>query len=199
MIPSLATLVLGASPFLGPAHAGVVAGGGDTGAGVWDARRVAVVIGVQDYSDPTLQGLRFPEKDARDLASVLESDAAGGFDQVFVISGAAATTADGIRRALAVATADLQRDDTFFVYLSGHGTLTLDPREGSRLWFLPSDAQLDAPEDTGIAIAELEHLVNSQAARRRVLVPRGRALRVAREDLNDRPRKTPTGPEEFAF
>ena len=36
-------------------------------------------------------------------------------------------------------------------------------------------------------------------ARRRVLVPRGRALRVAREDLNDRPRKTPTGPEEFAF
>jgi len=170
MIPSISSLLIGVAPLLGTAHAGVVAGGDDTGAGVWDARRVAVVIGVQDYDDPTLQGLRFPEKDARDLGEVLGSDDAGGFDQVFVISGAQATTADGIRRALAVATADLQRDDTFFVYLSGHGTLTLDPREGSRLWFLPSDARLDDPENTGIAIAELENLVNSQAARRRVLV-----------------------------
>jgi len=170
MMPSLPMIVLGVAPLFGTAHAGVVAGGDDTGDSVWEARRVAVVIGVQDYADPMLQGLRFPEKDARDLGSVLESGDAGGFDQVFVVSGAQATTADGIRRALAIASADLQRDDTFFVYLSGHGTLTLDPREGSRLWFLPSDARLDDPEHTGIAIAELENLVNSQAARRRVLV-----------------------------
>jgi len=152
------------------AMAGVVQGGSDSGANVWEARRVAVLIGVQDYTDPALQGLRFPEKDATDLGGALRADDIGGFDQVFVISGADATSAEGIRRALAIATADLQRDDTFFLYLSGHGTLTLDPREGSKLWFLPSDARLDAPETTGIAIAELENWVNSQPARRRVLV-----------------------------
>ncbi len=152
-----------------PAWAGV-APATESSDAVWESRRVAVVIGVQDYSDPTLQGLRFPAKDAADLGAVLRAPNIGGFDEVFVVSGAAATTADAIRHAISVATADLQRDDTFFLYLSGHGTLTLDAREGSRLWFLPSDSRLDAPESTGIAIAELEAIVNSQPARRRVLV-----------------------------
>lgn len=152
------------------AIAGVGTGTQVSADGVWESRRVAVLIGVEDYSDPTLDGLRFPEKDARDLGAALGNPNIGGFDQVFVISGADATTAEGIRRALAVATADLQRDDTFFLYLSGHGTLTLDPALGSRLWFLPSDGQLDDPEHTGIAIAELERLVHDQPARRRVLV-----------------------------
>ena len=153
------------------ATAGLVTTAGPSASSdVWAPRRVAVLIGVQEYSDPTLQGLRFPEKDARDLGAVLEAEDVGGFDHVFIISGAAATSAAGIRNALAVATADLQRDDTFLVYLSGHGTLTIDPREGSKLWFLPSDAQLADPETTGIAIAELENLVNAQPARRRVLV-----------------------------
>ncbi|MBO83911.1 MAG: hypothetical protein CL927_01015 [Deltaproteobacteria bacterium] len=173
MTPLLASAFAGLS-LLSSASAGVVSADrsrdGAGGADVWEPRRVAVLIGVQDYSDPTLNGLKFPEKDARDLGDVLQAEDVGGFDHVFVISGAASTTAEGIRRALAVATADLQRDDTFFLYLSGHGTLTIDPREGSKLWFLPSDARLANPEDTGIAIAELENLVNAQPARRRVLV-----------------------------
>ncbi|HCH62717.1 MAG TPA: hypothetical protein DFR83_07935, partial [Deltaproteobacteria bacterium] len=172
MTPLLASAFAGLS-LLSSASAGVVSADrsrdGAGGADVWEPRRVAVLIGVQDYSDPTLNGLKFPEKDARDLGDVLQAEDVGGFDHVFVISGAASTTAEGIRRALAVATADLQRDDTFFLYLSGHGTLTIDPREGSKLWFLPSDARLANPEDTGIAIAELENLVNAQPARRRVL------------------------------
>ena len=173
MTPFFASALAGVA-LLGPATAGVVSTSrSSTGPGattVWEPRRVAVLIGVQDYTDPMLHGLKFPEKDASDLGDVLQAEAVGGFDHVFVISGAAATTAAGIRRALAVATADLQRDDTFFLYLSGHGTLTIDPREGSKLWFLPSDARLANPEATGIAIAELENLVNAQPARRRVLV-----------------------------
>lgn len=168
MMPALSTLLF--ASVLPAAHAGVVAGDTGTDDGVWEARRVAVLVGVQDYTDTALQGLRFPDKDARDLGDALLADDIGGFDQVFTISGADATTAEGIRRALAIATADLQRDDTFFLYLSGHGTLTLDPVEGSKLWFLPSDARLDRPEQTGLAIAELENWLHSQPARRRVLV-----------------------------
>lgn len=133
-------------------------------------RRVAVLVGVQDYSDPALRGLRFPAKDAHDLAGALQSPDVGGFDRVFVVDGAASTTRTALLHAISVATAELQRDDTFVLYLSGHGTLTIDPGAGSRLWFLPSDGVLDAPERTGISVAELEAMVHALPARRRVLI-----------------------------
>ncbi|MBM4391733.1 MAG: caspase family protein [Deltaproteobacteria bacterium] len=133
-------------------------------------RRVAVLVGVQDYDDPALKGLKFPEKDARDLGAVLGSAGVGGFDRVFVIAGHDATTREGLLRSLGVVTADLQRDDTFVLYLSGHGTLTLDPLEGSQLWFLPSDGRLDRPEASGLAVREIEALVHELPARRRVLI-----------------------------
>lgn len=151
------------------ALAGVVT---NTGAptDVFAPRRVAVVIGVQDYADPALQGLRFPRKDAADMGMALQSPDVGGFDKVTVIDTASGTTRRALLDALARATADLQRDDTFLLYLSGHGTLTLDPLDGSKLWFLPSDARLDAPTSTGLAVADLEDLVNELPARRRVLI-----------------------------
>ncbi|MDP2315408.1 MAG: caspase family protein [Pseudomonadota bacterium] len=152
------------------AVAGVVAVQPGANTSTFAPRRVAVVIGVQQYADPALQGLRFATKDARDLGAALGSADVGGFDRVTVIEGASATTRDALRIALAAATADLQRDDTFLLYLSGHGTLTLDPVEGSRLWFLPSDARLEAPAETGVAVTDLEELVNELPARRRVLI-----------------------------
>ncbi len=151
------------------ALAGVVAtpGGADAS---YKARRVAVLVGVQDYDDAALKGLRFPEKDARDLGAVLGSPDVGGFDRVFVIEGHDATTREGLLRSIKVATADLQRDDTFVLYLSGHGTLAIDPVEGSELYFLPSDGRLDAPERTGLAVVDIEALVHELPARRRVMI-----------------------------
>ncbi|MEC7949224.1 MAG: caspase family protein [Myxococcota bacterium] len=164
---SLLVAMLG---FTGASHAGVVPGDAADLDSVYAPRRVAVMVGVQDYDDPRLQGLRFPAKDARDLGAALRDPGAGGFDRVVVVDGEAETTADAIERAIRAASADLQRDDTFVLYLSGHGTLTLDPALGSRLWFLPSDGRLDSPEQTGISIAELEAWVADLPARRRVLV-----------------------------
>ena len=48
------------------AHAGVVSTGPAKLDAVYEPRRVAVLVGVQDYVDPQLQGLSFPAKDARD-------------------------------------------------------------------------------------------------------------------------------------
>ncbi len=134
------------------------------------SRRVAVLVGIDAYDDPDLDPLRFASKDARDLGDVLEDPEYGAFDRVVVLTGTEATSAEGIRSAIDFATADLQRQDTFLLYLSGHGTLTLDPIEGSRLWFLPSDGRLASAQDTGIAITWLEAQVASVEARRRVLV-----------------------------
>ena len=137
---------------------------------VYAPRRVAVLIGVQDYTDPALVGLKFPAKDAKDLGAVLLAPDVGAFDRVFVIDGYDSTTRDGLFRAIAVATADLQRDDTFVLYLAGHGTLEIDPIEGSELYLLPSDGRLDSARQTGISVAEIESLVHDLPARRRVLI-----------------------------
>ncbi len=137
---------------------------------VYAPRRIAVLIGVDTYQDPALTPLQFAAKDARDLAAVLNHDDYGDFDRVLTITSPDATTREGIIKALRVATADLQRDDTFVVYLSGHGTLTLDPLEGSQLWFLPSDSVLSDAPGTGIAIEWLEEVVSDVEARRRVLI-----------------------------
>lgn len=136
---------------------------------VYAPRRVAVLIGVDAYGDPALQGLQFPAKDAADLGAVLQNVALGGFDDVRIVSGAQQTTAAAIEQAISAATADLQPDDTFLLYASGHGTLTVDPT-GSALYLLPSDGVLDRPEQTGIPVAWLEETVNALPARRRVLI-----------------------------
>jgi hypothetical protein len=152
------------------ALAGVVPGDSTGLDQVYQPLRVAVLIGVQEYDDLALQGLRFASKDARDLGDVLASEAGGGFDRVVVVEGAEATTAQGIQRAIDLASSDLQRDDTFVLYLSGHGSLTVDPIEGSQLWFLPSDGKLDSPQETGLGVDWLEARVSELPARRRVLI-----------------------------
>ncbi|MDP6933126.1 MAG: caspase family protein [Myxococcota bacterium] len=137
---------------------------------VYAPRRVALLVGVQDYRDPALAGLRFAAKDAQDFARILGDPDLGGFDRVRVLSQGGETSGEGIHQALLDVTADLQRDDTFLLYLSGHGTLTVDPLEGSRLFFLPSDGELDRAEKTGIALADLEKALTALPARRRVLI-----------------------------
>ena len=133
-------------------------------------RRVALIVGVQQYGDPELQGLRYPEADAKGLYQVLHNQDVGGFDDAIVLVGQQNTTRRAIQEAIAWATAELQRDDTFLLYFSGHGTLSFDLVEGSQLFFLPSDARLAEPEKTGISVAWLEEIVSSLPSRRRVLI-----------------------------
>ena len=133
---------------------------------VYAPRRIALLIGVQEYDDPRLQGLRYAAKDARDLGEVLGDPSLGGFDVVYVVEGYHRTTAQAITEAIADATADLQRDDTFLLYASGHGTLTVDPIDGSKLFFLPSDSDIEHPKSTGIPVDWLEQVINTLPARR---------------------------------
>jgi hypothetical protein len=146
-------------------------GGSDTDVNLdsaYQARRVAVLVGVDTYQDDSLTPLRFAGKDARDMAAALELN--GDFDTLIVLDSSAQTSMEAINSALDLATSDLQRDDTFLLYLSGHGTLTVDAIEGTRLWFMPSDSQLDDPVNSAIPVASLEERVASVRARRRVLL-----------------------------
>lgn len=161
---------------------------------VYAPQRVALLIGVDQYQDPALGTLQFAAKDATDLGAVLQDPSLGAFDRVHTVTGTDATTRDGILKALALATADLQRDDTFVLYLSGHGTLTLDAQDGTELWFLPSDGALADPDGTGIAVDWLEQEVGDVEARRRVLIMdtchNGRTAEGARSSLSPQTAQT---------
>src|SRR5512138_852549 len=61
-------------------------------------RRVALVVGIQQFDDARWRELRFPEADARALAGVLGAPDRGAFDEVDVL--AAAATRDDLRAAL---------------------------------------------------------------------------------------------------
>ena len=136
----------------------------------YQSRRVALIVGVDEYADPSLQSLSFSGKDATDFARVLTEADAGGFDKVQVLVGPEKTTRSAILSALDALTVDLQRDDTLLLYLSGHGTLTLDPIDGTQLYFLPSNASLDQPGKEGILVSWLEEALSKTIPRRRVLI-----------------------------
>ena len=137
---------------------------------VYQSKRVALLVGVDQYGDEALTTLSFSGKDANDLATVLRSDTGGGFDEVTVLTGPERTTRSAILDTLDKITSDLQRDDTLLVYLSGHGTLTLDAINGTELYFLPSDATLDQPKEQGVLVSWLEETLADKVARRRVLI-----------------------------
>lgn len=137
---------------------------------VYAAKRVALLIGVDQYNDDDLATLSFSGKDANDLATVLRAESGGSFDEVTVLTGPNQTTKAAILHTLNTITASLQRDDTLLVYLSGHGTLTLDAINGTELYFLPSDATLDRPSENGVLVSWLEETLADKVARRRVLI-----------------------------
>lgn len=138
-----------------------------------EPRRVALVVGVQDYEDAGLQGLQYTVADAHAFASVLVER--GGFDTVEVLEGRVFTT--DFWRAWDLVTAELHTDDLFVVYFAGHGTLTLSSgsapaadERGTRLYLLFSNSHLDAPRATGIPLSVLEARIQQVKAEHQVLV-----------------------------
>jgi uncharacterized caspase-like protein len=133
----------------------------------YEPRRVALVVGIDRYTDPALGDLRYSAKDSQDLARVLSSPGQGAFDLVSQVTGT--VTSESFWSAFEAATSHLQRDDTFVLFIAGHGTLDLTG-EGTRLYVMPSDGWLAEPAETGIPLVTLEAAIAELPARRRVMV-----------------------------
>ena len=129
------------------------------------SRRVALVVGVQDYDDPALGELLYPLDDARAFARVLEAPELGDFDRVEVLE---APTRSQFDAAFSELTAGLQGQDTVLVYFSGHGVLVVDEQATAYLLF--QDGELQRAAETGLALPELEARLQALPARQRVLI-----------------------------
>ncbi|HET9551974.1 MAG TPA: caspase family protein [Anaeromyxobacteraceae bacterium] len=132
-------------------------------------RRLALLVGVQQFQDPQWRPLRYPEADAQGLADVLRDPQLGAFDDVEVIGSA--TDRAGLRAALA-RLGDKSRDeqDTVVLYLSSHGTLARDAAGQLRRYLVLADTRMSDVAGTALSMDELKAAFDRLRSRRKVLV-----------------------------
>jgi hypothetical protein len=132
-------------------------------------RRIALLIGVQHFSDPAWRPLHFPEADADALAAVLRDPTRGAFDDVEVLPGGVDRAA--VRAALRrLAERSRDEQDTVVVYLSTHGTLAHDPTGALKRYLVLSDTRVADVPGTGLGLDELKADFDGLRSRRKVLV-----------------------------
>ncbi len=132
-------------------------------------RKAALLVGVQRFDDGQWNTLRYTEKDAEDLASVLRDPARGAFDQVEVLKDGP-TRAD-VRAAMA-RLAQVAHDDrdTVLVYFSSHGTLSRDARGELKRYLVTRDTRLADVPGTALSVDELKAEFDALRSRRKVLI-----------------------------
>jgi hypothetical protein len=134
-------------------------------------RRIALVVGVDQYDDDAFPGLRFASRDARAMAEILDDPMWGGFDDVVVLSTHARTSRVEILAAIDELTATLQRNDTFLFYFSGHGTLSTQDSGQTSLYLCARDTDADRPASTAIAVDTLQRIFKTRVpCRRKVMI-----------------------------
>ncbi len=133
-------------------------------------RRIALVIGVDDYHSAAFPDLRFAGEDARAVAEILRGPGEGGFERVVVLDSSTVTSRARILAELRGALADLRREDVFVIYFSGHGTAAVNDEGEVRLYLLVHDSSPGDLEGTAIDLEVLQDFVGSLRAERKALV-----------------------------
>nr|WP_255203478.1 caspase family protein [Myxococcus sp. AM011] len=134
-------------------------------------RRMALLVGISEFDDPHWRGLRYPAKDATDLAAAMLDPARGRFDQVRVLT----RTEDTTRAAILAALRELRKqahrpDDVVVVYFSAHGTLARDATGELRRFLVTRDASYRAIAQTALSMDMLKAEFDALSSRRRLLV-----------------------------
>jgi Caspase domain len=132
-------------------------------------RKVALLVGIRQFDDKEWNTLRYPDKDAEDLAAVLRDPARGAFDRVEVLKGG--PTRLEVRQAMARLAQEARDDrDTVVVYLSSHGTLARDARGELRRYLVTHETRITDVADTALAIDDLKMEFDALRSRRKVLI-----------------------------
>ncbi|MCP3057398.1 caspase family protein [Myxococcus sp. K38C18041901] len=134
-------------------------------------RRMALLVGISEFDDPHWRGLRYPSKDAKDLAAAMLDPTKGRFDQVRVLTRPEETTRSAILAALRQLRQEAHRpDDVVVVYFSAHGTLARDATGELRRFLVTRDASYRAIAQTALSMDALKAEFDALSSRRRLLV-----------------------------
>ncbi len=134
--------------------------------------KFALIVGIGDFRDAAIPKLRFPAKDAQDLASVLADPQVGRFktDNVLVLTDAQATRKN-INAMLQQLILRAQEDDLVLIFISSHGS---PHQEGSGLggvgYIVTYDAGLTNMWDDALEYADFSRKVGLIKAKRKVIL-----------------------------
>src|SRR5262245_19119399 len=121
-------------------------------------RKVALLVGVNDYQNRKLDSLKYAEADVKDLAGVLK---AGGFEVRLLLgsgTGRDAATRANVESAFAELLKGVSKSDTVLLAFAGHGQqlfVDADGPDGAKVkkevpFFCPKDA---VPTEAGTLVS----------------------------------------------
>ncbi len=128
-----------------------------------------LMVGVNEYDDPSLQSLQYSAIDCKTLADTLSSVTQIFSEQHFFLHhnlGALAPTREHLLAALETITANAQPQDTVLVYFSGHGML--DPRTQQAVLCL-RDTDTERAMETGLPVGMLLRSLEASQAERQII------------------------------
>jgi Caspase domain len=139
--------------------------------GPFKPKRLALVVGINDFDDSKWQSLSFASKDAEDMETALGNPDLGFFDQVIKRVDPAKSSKADIMEALALLNiANRSPKDTVCIYISTHGTLARDNNGQLQQYLVAQDTKFDDIAKTGINVNDLITFFNRLASQRKVLV-----------------------------
>lgn len=123
-------------------------------------RKLALLIGINDYADRRIPALVGAVPDARAVRNLLEDQL--GYETVILEEASKET----IVRALNRLALDAGPKDSVMIYYAGHGEVV--PKTGMGYW-LPADSRVDKPE-SWLANTDIERMVGLIGAKQLMLV-----------------------------
>ncbi|MEX0893236.1 MAG: caspase family protein [Gemmatimonadota bacterium] len=134
-------------------------------------KRWAVVIGISEYRDPGVQGLKYADRDAKAVYDFLRSDLAGmgGFapENIQLLLNEDATY-QNMRVALFDFLKNATEEDVVYIYYAGHGAP--DPDRLENLYLLPYDANSRQLGGTGFPMEDMNRALRNVAAKHKILI-----------------------------
>jgi peptidoglycan hydrolase-like protein with peptidoglycan-binding domain len=136
-------------------------------------KKLAIIIGIENYNDSKMTDLDFTVDDAEDFTRILIEQGKFSSDNITLITDKKHNlfpgvelkqpTFDNIKRALFTKLRkEASKQDLVIIYYSGHGVLVPDPTSpnGRTAYLAPKDFEFDAPEVKGIRLDEIKRLAH---------------------------------------
>lgn len=149
-------------------------------------RRIAVLVGINSFDDSRWNRLKYAEKDANDMATVLNDTRYGNFDKVITLTGSRETTKSEIMSTLNdLSFYNSSQSDTVIFYISTHGTLARTVDGKMHQYLVTRDTRFDDISDTAIDIDDLRTIFNRLPSQKKVMIVASCHSGKGKSQLND--------------
>ncbi len=134
-------------------------------------KRIALIVGINDFDDPFWPDLKFAAKDANDLALAL-TNKESNFNRVVLLETSDLTDRKTIIQKLNdLLLENTKREDTVLIYFSTHGTIIpmKHTQEFQQFLIVRDTDENDIPQ-TGISLATIHEKFNLLKSQRKLLI-----------------------------